>query len=280
MKEQIATATSSPWPLWQAHEVALGVELGSYLVLATIVSVGVGAVARRFAPRRQLKSTDIWVAPDMAIAVLQLACLLAGMGWALGAWLMELTLGSLVVGLAVSAALVFCLRGLIEQVLCGVALMVRGRVRVGDPITVGTDSGTLTGLTLTQIELRGVDGSVSLISHCRVQSQTIRVGRIEAENTLTAVMAGQSPSETRQLQEAAHLCPYRRAGSEVGLRRDLSRCEISLHTWAVGDLANAQLRFERWLAAPAAQTPRGRWLEDELDSEVSISVSVKADASR
>ena len=113
------------------------------------------------------------------------------------------------------------LRTHLENLMVGIALAFRRRLRPGDRIVVGDNSGMVREIGLTGIHLRMPDGANVYLPNRLLNDQAVLVTR--AENTAQVVVALHNVDELgadklTMVRRAALLSPYRSVGSPVRIR--------------------------------------------------------------
>jgi hypothetical protein len=113
------------------------------------------------------------------------------------------------------------LRTHLENLMVGIALAFRRRLRPGDRIVMGDNSGIVREIGLTGIHLRMPDGANVYLPNRLLNDQAVLVTR--AENTAQVVVALRNVDELgadklTMVRRAALLSPYRSVGSPVRIR--------------------------------------------------------------
>lgn len=146
------------------------------------------------------------------------------------------------------AVAVVTLRSHLENLMVGVVLAFRRRMRPGDRIVVGPNSGTVREIGLTGIHLRMPDGANVYLPARLLNDQAVLVTR--AENTAQVVVALHNVGEltTDQLatvRRVALLSPYRSVGSPVRIRHHASgTLEVEVQAQAGRLAADAQAQLD------------------------------------
>lgn len=119
----------------------------------------------------------------------------------------------------------------------GFGLIIAGRLRIGDFLSVGDMSGTLDGVGLLRARLVNADGALAHIPWSYLAGAVVsrpsgapRVARIHIDYSNPP-----SPEERRQLEVRAALCPYRVWSHPVVVRTDPERPErldVELWSWS------------------------------------------------
>lgn len=185
--------------------------------------------------------------------------LLVGVGLLL-LWMAFTVVPLLTAALTIANLLVvaIALPGGLQDFSAGIALAGRNRFMEGDQIEVGPHSGTVRHIGLLRTVLRLSNGGSLVMPNRDVVRSAVQVGREQQALPLTIELPARSfdADERERLQQVAHLCPYRRAGSRPSLRREQDHWVLSFQTWCtrrpevVTRAVERQLRDEvrRWEA--------------------------------
>ena len=183
------------------------------------------------------------------------ASIIAGVLWGLSGLLSAAPLLSVVFLPATGLALLWLFGRPLENLACGLWLILSRRVRVGDRLRVGRHEGLVEHLGWGRVALQSTGAvrvdlpardlllaQVEVARERNSQPVSIRVYLASVED---------SPALRRDAQRLALLCPYRVASTDVRVTRvDASTLQIRLHTWSepAARLAEEHLRdaLERW----------------------------------
>ena len=172
-----------------------------------------------------------------------------------------------------TAVVVFGLREQVADLIAGIGLALRGRVKEGDQIAVGELRGMVRRLGLMRTELRSSAGSTLLVPNRALSAAPIDVGRVRNSFPLRVALplpgGLASPAQLERARTIATLSPYRDAGSRVDVRVDGERLLVEFQVWAARLLPAAEQHLRALLArhvvGPARATSSGR--DSEADAE-------------
>ncbi len=138
----------------------------------------------------------------------------------------------------------------LQNVVGGVALLVRRKLRSGDRIQVGNLDGIVESVGLTQLRLTKTDGSTVLVPNRLLNESALTVAR-EKNSVPVRVRLRFEAEPSRAMLElarrAALLSPYRAPGSSVDVVRDAadsSVMEVAVQVWAAAAVRAATDHLE------------------------------------
>lgn len=152
------------------------------------------------------------------------------------------------------------LRGGLQDLAAGVALAGRHRFVEGDQIEVSGHQGPVRHIGLLRTMLRLPDGRTLWLPNREIVRSAVHVGRAQQALPVTVPLptGADDPEYRERLRQAAHLSPYRRAGSRPSIGKDGDRWVLSFQTWATRRphvAAAAMSRRLRELGAQEGSTP-------------------------
>jgi small-conductance mechanosensitive channel len=145
---------------------------------------------------------------------------------------------------------VLFLSGVVPNTFVGIAVTLRRRIRVGDRVKVGSHEGVVREIGLTQLHLRGADGSTVLVPNRLMaelpvvverarNSVPVRV-RLKVEHKLT-------PAQLERLRQIALLSPYRAPDSLIDVSRnpeDEYAISVEIQAWSGRAQRDARAQLE------------------------------------
>lgn len=150
------------------------------------------------------------------------------------------------------AALTIALREQLQDVVVGLALVGRRRLREGDRVHIGEHSGTVHRVGLTRVELRRADGSAVHVPTRLLGGTALVVGHAKHTVPVTAVAADVRLPRARAREcarRAALLSPYRSIGTPIDVKqRDGGRWQVEIHVWSHAAVRDAKVQLEQELA--------------------------------
>ncbi len=209
-------------------------QLGLLLLVALLLFAGLQRLTR--AVRRAGYDVDRRLIVIPLVAATLLTLWVAGV---LGRFLLLRT-PLLATGLlaAFGATLLVALAWRLHRATAGALLTVRGRLREGDRVTVGEESGTVEGVGPMHLTLRRDDGAAVYIPLAGLDGQSVTVSSPSRAQPVRIVLQRQAAltrDERERLRAVALFCPYREAGTAVRLDEDPTRpgrIELHLQAWS------------------------------------------------
>jgi small-conductance mechanosensitive channel len=124
----------------------------------------------------------------------------------------------------------------LQNLLVGVGLVLRRRLRGGDRVQIGAHGGIVRRVGLNQLELRQADGARLFIPNRLLYDHALTVAR-EKNSVAVVVELALSAVPTLamldQIRRVALLSPYRAPGSSVSVHRvGEDRLSVELQAWA------------------------------------------------
>lgn len=140
-----------------------------------------------------------------------------------------------------------------ENLSTGIGLALRGRIRVGDPLTVGDRSGMVRAVGLLHVHLRAADGSTVFLPNRLLAGEAVTIGRARNSYPLRVRVAGApwSPADVETARWIASLSPYRDVHSRVAVGTegaDARVLSIELQVWSPRLLEAAEKHLRELLA--------------------------------
>ncbi len=159
-----------------------------------------------------------------------------------------------------------------ENLSTGIGLALRGRIRVGDPLTVGDRSGMVRAVGLLHVHLRAADGSTVFVPNRLLAGEAVTIGRARNSYPLRVRVAGAgrwSPADVETARWIASLSPYRDVHSRVAVGAegaDARVLSIELQVWSPRLLEAAEKHLRELLARhlAAARSPDAGDGDDDL----------------
>jgi small-conductance mechanosensitive channel len=190
--------------------------------------------------------------------------LLVLVAWAIAARLLSVAPILSLAGLSLAlVTLATALREQVQDVIAGLNLVVRRRLREGDRVQVGDASGIVRRLALTGIELRRSDGSTVYVPARLLGAGAVVVGH--AKDTVPVHATVSVPTEKlneaiRLVYRTALMSPYRAVGSAVAVERQTeAKLRVEIQAWSDAATQDATLQLESALRrALAVQLPELR----------------------
>ena len=153
-----------------------------------------------------------------------------------------------------------------ENLSTGFGLALRGRIKVGDQITLGAHTGMVRHIGLMQVHLRTPEGSVFLPNRL-LAGEALSIGRSRNSYPLRARLTAARAWPPQALEVArcvAMLSPYRDVNSRVNVNceaEDGRALLVELQVWSPRLLAAA----DKHLRTLLEENLRGMVRDDELD---------------
>lgn len=144
--------------------------------------------------------------------------------------------------------------GYVSNVLVGIGLTLKQRVRVGDRIVIGGYDGVVRDVGFSRLHLRAADGSTVLIPNRLVNQSVLSIDRARNSAPVRVRLALSLPATPEQIERArqlAVLSPYRAPGSAVEVERQSEgspALEIEIQAWGERARASAQTHLEESLS--------------------------------
>jgi small-conductance mechanosensitive channel len=156
-----------------------------------------------------------------------------------------LALVGLGLGLAVLTA---ALREQIQDIVVGLMLVARRRLREGDRAEIGEQSGIVRRVGLTRVELRRGDGTVVYIPTRLLGAGALVIGHARHTVPVAAVVSV-APERSQQAAERAlrtALCsPYRASATPVEVSPEPDgRLRVQIHAWSERAASDAAAQLE------------------------------------
>jgi small-conductance mechanosensitive channel len=145
---------------------------------------------------------------------------------------------------------VLFLSGFVPNVIAGVGLTLRRRIRIGDRVKVGEHEGVVRELGITQLHLRGADGVTVLLPNRSLSELPVVVER--ARNSVPvrvrlSLARRADPALLEQLRQIAALSPYRAPDTLVDVSRsaeDELKLMVEIQIWAPRAQRDARAQLE------------------------------------
>jgi small-conductance mechanosensitive channel len=133
----------------------------------------------------------------------------------------------------------------LRNLVSGLSLVTRSRLREGELVTIGKLEGTVRDIGLLRVSLRTADGGITHVPAADFEREAVTVGSRHATVPIEAHMRVGPEFDDRaleRLRRALWLSPYRRAGSDPQLEFDSEtrRVEVRLDTWAATSAAEVE----------------------------------------
>ncbi|MEZ4452812.1 MAG: mechanosensitive ion channel [Nannocystaceae bacterium] len=200
-----------------------------------------------------------------------------------GGWRLAPLLTLLAAGVIATGLLIGLLRHF-ENLSTGIGLALRGRIKVGDQISVGEHSGMVRSVGLMHIHLRVADGSTVYLPNRLLADTPVAIGRARNSYPLRVRLAGHGvwpPAAIETARWIAALSPYRDVNARVSVQvegADQSVLVVEIQVWSPRLLDAAEKHLRAMLAehvgdAAAAEgaaperpaRPRPRFNAEESD---------------
>ncbi|MCB9569033.1 MAG: mechanosensitive ion channel [Myxococcales bacterium] len=157
---------------------------------------------------------------------------------------------TLLAGGLVAAGLMVGLVKHFENLSTGIGLALRGRIKVGDQITVGEHNGMVRGVGLMHVHLRTPEGSTVYLPNRLLAGEAVAIGRARNSYPLRVRLEGEaawSPQAIEAARWVAALSPYRDVNSRVSVQsegKDSRVLLVEVHVWSprLLDAAEKHLR--------------------------------------
>lgn len=212
---------SSPWT-W-----ILTVVLVAMLVGAWRLRLAIGE-QRRLTPRvRAVVSASLNATTVAIVAVVVIWFL-----WRRAPLLLGISLAVL----AGAAGLGIALRG--RAWVWGLAMIWRGRVRIGDRLRFGAVDGNVADVGIFGMTVIGDDGARVFVPNAKLAGDTFSIASPEeahpADVTVHARDGELSDDDLERLRRIASLCPYRQAGALIAVQATADRraATVTLRSWS------------------------------------------------
>lgn len=167
------------------------------------------------------------------------------------------------IALAASAAMLVFAHP-IQNVWAGFVLSFRRRLREGDRVTVGDQSGIVRDIGITQLHLRSADGAALYVPNRVVLRECYRVE--QAKNTVPvrvrveANVSEWKPEHVRAVRRSALLSPFRAAGTPIDVEVTPEGAQVVIQVWSERAAREARLQLEARLRdqlRDATSVPQG-----------------------
>ncbi len=148
----------------------------------------------------------------------------------------------------------------IQQILTGLLLIVRGSVRDGDRLSVGSTTGTVEHIGIWRLRLRTDDDALVLVPTSSLNHDAVTVAAPRRLHPVQIRLQRErpfSPREREQARRTASLCPFRSPGSPVRVETEDPSDKlllVQLQTWSPSAADDAQ-RCLRAALSPLASDP-------------------------
>jgi small-conductance mechanosensitive channel len=212
---------SSPWT-WILSVLLIAMLLGAWRLRLAI------GQDRRLTPRvRAIVSASLNAATVAVVAVVVIWFL-----WRRAPLLLGISLAVL----AGAGGLGIALRG--RAWVWGLAMIWRGRVRIGDRLRFGAVDGNVVDVGIFGITVVGDDGARVFVPNAKLAGDTFSVASPEeahpAEITVHAADRELSDDDLEQLRRIASLCPYRQGGGLVAVQASTDRrsATVTFRSWS------------------------------------------------
>lgn len=224
---------SSPWT-WILTFVLIAMLFGAWRLRLAI------GQQRRLTPRvRAIASASLNAATVAVVAIVAIWFL-----WRRAPLLLGISLAVL----AGAGGLGIALRG--RAWVWGLAMIWRGRVRIGDRLRFGTVDGVVTDVGIFGITVVSDDGARAFVPNAKLAGDTFSVASPEeahpAEITVHAAGIELCDADLEQLRRIAALCPYRHSGGVVSVETSSDRrsATVTFRSWSEEgtQLARAHVR--------------------------------------
>ena len=137
----------------------------------------------------------------------------------------------------------------LQRALPGVALVLRGRLKPGDRVSVGGVVGEVEHAGLWRVHLRQADGAAVELPIAVLATEVVAVSSPRRAQPVSVPVPPAWALAPLRLRHAAALCPYRAPGTAVDLQPGVGGPVLVIQAWSSAAVEDA----ERWLRAMLEQ---------------------------